>query len=163
MKATINSRKHIVQRTQLVIEEQTSGSWSLVKPVVDQPNVPTEVVIGAGVKAIWIEYWLLGESSQPCFATWIGEKLPASAVAATQAEMQALDTYGNKNNILKMGQGIIGDSNSNPIPIMREWLAIPKGKQRFAIGDELRFNISCIGAADNGLEVCGFALFKEYY
>ncbi len=162
MKAIISSRKHIVQTSLTVIEEQTRTSILLVNAIEAQASIPNEVVVGAVVKAVYIELWLLGESSQPCTATWMLEKVQNSAGSASQAEMQALDTYTNKRNILKMGQGIIGDSNSNPIPVIREWIKIPKGKQRFALADQLRFNVSCIGEASNGLEICGFALYKEY-
>lgn len=162
MKAIITSRKHIVQRSLDLVQEQSRNNFTVVQVVEDQPNAPGEVVVGAVVKAVFLELWLLGESSQPCTATWIIEKVQNSVVSATQTQMQALDTYPNKRNIFKMGQGIIGDSNANPIPVIREWIKIPKGKQRMAVGDALKFSVSCIGETDNGLEYCGFALFKEY-
>ncbi len=161
MKAIINSEKHIVQQSLTVVQEQTKSQVVLVSAVA-APSGPTEVTVGSVVKAIWCEYWLMGESTQPCTATWIIEKVQNSDAAATQAQMQALHSYTNKRNIFKMGQGLIGDSNTNPIPVIREWVKIPKGKQRMALGDILSFNVSAIGEADNGLEICGFALYKEY-
>lgn len=162
MKAIINSVKHIVQEPLVLIPEQTARNIVCVSVLDAQAVNPNDIAVGAVVKAIWLEYWLLGESSQPCTATWILEKTQNLEPSVTQTEMQNLHDYTNKRNILKMGQGVVGDSNTNPIPIIREWCKIPKGKQRFALGDRLKFSISCIGQADNGLEVCGFALFKEY-
>ena len=162
MKAIINSVKHIVQKTLTTVEEQTVNQ-TLIATVLDaQALIPSDVAVGAVIKAVWLEFWLLGESAQPCTATWTFEKSVDLASSITQAEMQNLHDYTNKRNILKMGQGVIGDSNSNPVPIIREWVKIPKGKQRFALGDRLKFTVSCIGQADNGLEICGFALYKEY-
>ncbi len=162
MRPVLNSRKHIIQKSLTVVEEQTANSTVIVNAIQAQATNPQHVVVGAVVKAVFLEYWLLGESAQPCTATWIIEKIPASAGAVDQTEMQDLQDYVNKKNVLKMGQGIIGDSNSNPIPIIREWVKIPKGKQRFGLGDTLQFTVSCIGSTDNGLEICGFALYKEY-
>jgi len=159
----IQTKKHIVQRPLILIPEQTINQTILARVVEDLPNQPFEVAVGAVVKAVWLEYWLLGESAQPCTSTWTVEKLPNDGTAMTQAQSQDLDGYPNKKNILKMGQGIVGDSNSNPIPILREWIKIPKGKQRMGQGDELVLNISCVGEADNGLELCGFAIFKEQF
>lgn len=162
MRAIINSQKHIVQETLAVIEEQTIRNIVISVSVPNEPALTNQVVVGSVVKAIWFEYWLLGESSQPCTATWNIEKVAKSDDPMTQAEGQAMNSYGNKSNVLRIGQGVIGDSNSNPIPVIREWIKVPKGMQRMALGDRWFFNCSCIGEADNGLEICGFALYKEY-
>ncbi len=162
MKAIINSVKHIVQESLKLIQEQTLAVTLLARTVDVEPTSPTHVVVGSVIKAIYCEFWLLGESAQPCTATWSIEKVPNWTVNMTQTQAQDMHSYDNKRNILKIGQGIIGDSNSNPIPIIREWIKIPKGKQRFAQGDRLNLNVSCIGETDNGLEICGFAVFKEY-
>ncbi len=162
MKPIVNSVKHIVQRSLQSVAEQTIGSHLIANTVTIEPTNPANVVVGSVIKAVYLEYWLLGESAQPCTATWTVEKLPNESDPMTQAQSQDLMSYGNKRNIFKMGQGIIPDANSNPVPVIREWIKIPKGKQRFAQGDALRFNLSCIGEADNGLEFCGFALYKEY-
>ncbi len=162
MKAIINSVKHIVQTSLTTIQEQTALTTGIVNVVDAQPTTSVEIVVGAVVKAVYLEYWLLGESAQPCTATWIVEKVQNNAGAATQTEMQALHDYKNKRNILKSGQGVIGDSNSNPIPVIREWIKIPKGKQRFALGDSLKFMVSITGQADNGGQICGFSIYKEY-
>lgn len=162
MKAIINSIKHIVQTSLTLIQEQTVGTVGIISVADAQATTPNQVVVGAAIKAVYLEYWLMGESAQPCTATWIVEKIQNLAGPADQTEMQNLHDYTNKRNILKSGQGLIGDSNTNPIPIIREWIKIPKGKQRFALGDTLKLTVSCVGEADNGLEICGLSIFKEY-
>jgi len=162
LKAIINSVKHVVQTALTTIQEQTVLNIKLVEVNAAEPVNPDDVVVGAVIKAVFLEYWLLGESAQPCTCTWTVEKLPNNGTPITHGFSQTIDIYPNKRNLLKVGQGVIGDSNSNPVPIIREWLKIPKGKQRFALGDELLFNISCVGQADNGAQVCGLAVYKEY-
>ncbi len=162
MKAIINSVKHIVQKTLTVVQEQTRDKVDIAIVLDAQAINPVDVAVGCNIKAVFLEYWLLGESSQPCTATWQFEKVQNNGASPSQANMQLVHDYNNKRNIFKMGQGVIGDSNTNPIPIIREWIKIPKGKQRMALGDKLTFTVSCIGEADNGLEICGFALYKEY-
>ncbi len=162
MKAIINSVKHIVQTSLTTIQEQTILNTPLIRVVNVEPSTSTQVVVGAVIKAIYCEYWLVGESAQNCIATWSIEKLPNDGTAMTQTQAQALHSYPNKKNILKTGQGIVGENNSNPIPILREWIKIPKGKQRFGQGDELQLNVSCIGQTDNGLDLCGLSIYKEY-
>ncbi len=162
MRAPINSVKHIVQRSLLTIDEQTRAIVNVITVLDAQATTPDHIAVGAVIKAVFLEYWILGESSQPCTTTWIVEKTVSGGIGASQSEMQNLHDYVNKKNILRTGQGVIGDSNTNPIPVIREWIKIPKGKQRFGLGDALRFTVSCIGEANNGLEICGNAIYKEY-
>ncbi len=150
------------QRSLQLIQEQTATPNAIIRAVDAQPTTPIEVAVGAIVKAVFVELWILGEGAQPCTCTWIIEKTTNDVSPATQTQMQNLHDYPNKKNIFKTGQGVIGDSNSNPIPVIREWIKIPKGKQRFGLGDELGIVVSCIGEADNGLEICGLAIYKEY-
>ncbi len=162
MKAIINSVKHIVQTTLTTLEEQTATGITIANAVTTEPTTPTHVVVGSVIKAVFCELWLVGESAQVCTATWNFEKLEGGASNITQAQMQDLHDYPNKRNLLKIGQGVIGDNNSNPIPILREWIKIPKGKQRMAQSDILKINLSCVGEVDNGLEFCGTFVYKEY-
>ncbi len=162
MKAVINSVKHIVQTALTTVQEQSILGVSLASVQTAEPSSQHHIVVGSVIKAIFCEYWLLGEGAQPCTATWTIEKRQGGQSSMTQAQSQALNDYPNKKNILKTGQGVVGDSNSNPIPVVREWIKIPKGKQRMGQGDALQLNVSCIGEADNGLELCGVSIYKEY-
>jgi len=84
------------------------------------------------------------------------ERLPGGATNITDAEFAALHTYANKKNILYMTQGITGDSNTNPTPWIRQWILIPKGKQRFGLNDRLQLNIRAIS---EDFEWCGINIY----
>jgi len=81
----------------------------------------------------------------------------------THAQSQILHDYPNKKNLFKTSQGLLGDANSNAVPIFREWIAIPKGKQRIGLGDTLVFNLAALGEMDQDVEVCGLVIYKEYF
>ncbi len=162
MKAVITSVKHVVQRSLSTIEEQTASNVKILDVVTAEPTTPNQVVVGCVVKAIFLEYWFLGESSQPISVTWIIEKCPNGTVPMTFAQSSSIHTYENKRNILRLGQGVVGDSNTNPVPVIREWIKIPKGKQRMAQGDTMHFSAFVVGQTDNGGQICGVSIYKEY-
>ncbi len=162
VKPMIHSEKHMVARSLLTIQEQTLTRLSIAQAVA-VPTNQTHVREGATVKAVWVEIWHLGESSQPCVQISTFEKTTGESPQMTFTQSQALNDYANKKNILKMSQGQVGDSNTNPVPVFREWIPIPKGKQRMGLGDRIDLNVSCVGVADNGLQVCGMFIYKEYF
>ena len=87
--------------------------------------------------------------------------MPGTAPNATLSDITSMNSYANKKNILYTTQGVLGDTNSNPIPAMRGWFKIPKGKQRFGLGDKLNLNITSLTA--DGMENCGIFIYKEYF
>ena len=91
------------------------------------------------------------------------EKISSGGPLMTQPDTVTLNDYPNKKNILKTSQGVIGDANTNTTPVFREWIAIPKGKQRMGLGDRLMLNVSCLAEAANDLEICGMFIYKEYF
>ncbi len=162
VKPTINSEKHISQRSVTLIQEQAMNNFVIIHAQ-DTPVNPDEVRVGAVVKAVYVEMWEIGESAQPCTQITTLEKLDGPAPFMVYADTNNLHDYPNKKNILFTSQGQIGDSNTNPVPILRGWYKIPKGKQRFGLDDKLVLNIGVNGVADNGLNVCGLFIYKEYY
>ncbi len=127
-------------------------------PVVANAN---DIRAGAVVKAVWCEMWISGDSdtAQSTFNITV-EKTSGAPTPMTFAQSVALTAYPNKKNILYTTQGLIGANESNAVPILRQWIAIPKGKQRFGLGDQLIMNIASITGATRG---CGIFIFKEYY
>lgn len=164
MKAPIVSVKHIRQNSLFTVTEGTIVLVTIVDAVALQDaNTSAEVVEGAIVKAVFLEYWVMGEGAQPTFGNITVEKLPSGITPMTHTQSLTQFTYPNKKNILFTTQGLYGDSNSNPIPVIRQWIKIPKGKQRFGLGDKLVVNFDCTNpTADEGMEVCGTAIYKEY-
>ena len=156
----VNSEKRIVQVT---LSSALVGTTAVVNIVNAQQDptasAPAAVSAGTIVKAVYAEIWLNGASAQPPTCTTCILKTPAGASAPDATEMTDLNSYTNKKNILEMHQGIVGDSNSNPVPFYRGWIKIPKGKQRFGLGDQLRFVIKAI---TEDTEFCGVFIFKAY-
>lgn len=111
---------------------------------------------GAVVKAVYIELWLNGTANQ--IATWVLVKRPASTLAPTVAQMTNLSTYENKKNIFISGQGLT-PSGGNQLAMFKGWYKIPKGKQRFGLGDVLSVTVNSTGG--NAI-ICGLATYKEY-
>ncbi len=157
----INSQKHMLQSSLFSV-----GGTSIVNVVpcfVDEsPTGTQQVAVGTVVKAIYCEYWLQGEATQPTTVVITVEKISSGGPNMTFADSIDLFDYSNKKNIFYTTQGIVGDANSNPIPFLRQWIKIPKGKQRFGKGDSLVVNFSCLTPDPDGLEVCGIAIYKAY-
>ncbi len=162
VKPTINSEKHFRSITLTTVPENTVNNFLLIEAVA-APSQTFEVRIGSVIKAVHIELWYLSDASQPTFQISTVEKIQSNATAPSTAQMSTLHTYTNKRNILETTQGLVGDSNTNPMPVFRHWIKIPKGKQRFALGDKFYINVAARGETNNDIEVCGMVIFKEYY
>ncbi len=123
-------------------------------------NDTDEVIEGSKVSAIFIEHWVksfagAGEDTKFQFCI---EKVQTSTASITFAEMNNLMAYANKKNILFFSQGVIGDSTTQSLPVVRQWFKIPRGKQRFGLGDRLVATLSATAAT---IQNCGFATYKE--
>ncbi len=78
--------------------------------------------------------------------------------AMTFTNSATLDSYTNKKNLLYITQGVSPDANGNPVPVLRQWFKIPKGKQRFGLADALILNLS---ANVEDMTHCGVFIYKE--
>ncbi len=160
----IISIKHFIARTALNIASGILVSQNLVNAVAQNAVVNVEdVVEGSLVKAIWIESWYQNTDVTNSTTTFIMtvEKVPSGQLPMTFAQSLALQAYPNKKNILYTTQGIIGarrDGNGQ-LPIFRQWIKIPKGKQRIGLGDKIVLNHSSLGAS---AQICGMSIYKEY-
>ncbi len=123
-------------------------------------TIATDVAVGTIVKAIYIEVWVLGGTADEGSFIFAIEKLNQGSAGLGFASMADLHNYANKANIFFTSEGLTADQNGNPTPIYRDWLKIPKGKQRFALGDKLAFTISAV--ADPTTR-CGCAIFKAQF
>ncbi len=160
MKPVIHSVKHIVQTP---ISQIATGVREniLIFAAVESTvaNAATEIEEGSIVKAVYVEMWLENQSNLG-HAIMILEKVENLEVGATFTEMGSLFTYSNKKNILFTHEGLTAnDAIGNPMPVVRQWFKIPKGKQRFGLGDRMTLTISNPSA--NDLNRCGMFIFKE--
>ncbi len=160
MRAPIHSQKHYVQISRSTAATGTRNVEVLVLGTESTAaNLVFEVTEGSVIKAIFVELWLENSSNAGSFVIGL-EKVPSNGTP-THTDYTALGVYDNKKNILYVTQGLpANDGVGNPIPVIRQWFKIPKGKQRFGLGDGLKLIIANLGA--DTLSYCGFATYKEY-
>ncbi len=160
MRAPITAVKHLVNITPTTATVGTLNAIDLATAVVSvNANNSSEVVEGATIKAIYLEFWYTGDDAVQGSQQTYFEKRPSASPTMTFTNAGAIFSYPNKKNILFSSQGLTPSNTQNPIPIIRGWVKIPKGKQRFGLGDKLTFNFT--GLTD-GTVVCGLAIYKEY-
>ncbi len=161
MKAPIVSRKHIVQHTEFTTASAAVTTNQDIHAVAIQDvNTASEVREGSVIKAVYIEIWLLASSTSETSFVLIVEKAVLGASGPSFTNMTTLDAYVNKKNILYTTEGLIADNNGNPTPVLRQWIKIPKGKQRFGLGDKLNISIAAIGS--QVVKGCGLTIYKSY-
>ncbi len=160
MRPIIHSTKHYVQQSRSEVITVTIANIDIIKSVESTTaNAVDEVEEGASVKAVFVEMWILDSAQDGSFVISL-EKSPGGIGALSFTNSNALGTYPNKRNLLYVTQGLSPNNGiGNPVPIIRQWFKIPKGKQRFGLGEVLRLNITNNGL--NDLEFCGFFTYKE--
>ncbi len=162
MRASINSIKHFVPKTKTTVTAGSVSTHQIVHAVAQSAVVNTDdVVEGSIIKAIFCELWFGSDDS----STWRSftmtlEKIVGDAASPTLANLTNLMAYPNKKNVIYTTQGIIGpNKGGNAVPVIRQWFAIPKGKQRFSIGDRFELNYLSL---DGQTVICGMFIYKEY-
>ncbi len=162
MVAPINANKHYVQFSNANI---ASGALEALIAV-DAVQAPAtgnarDVEEGSIVKALYLEIWCygLGASGTDTQFFLDVEKIPSGATTMTFAQSSNLSAYPNKKNILYTTQGVIGGIDTNSVALLRNWILIPKGKQRMGLGDRVVVNVTTVGAP---MQRCGFSTYKEY-
>ncbi len=163
MKAPIHSRKHIFQISQSTVAQAVRVTTTLVDAIEGAPTTPAHVVEGAIVKACYVEFWVSQDSASVVGSYTIALiKNPGGTNAPNTAAMAALHDYSNKKNILFTAQGLLTPNDGGQVPVLRQWYKIPKGKQRFGLGDELILVIRNNNATAIDINFCGLAIYKEY-
>ncbi len=159
MRPPIQSVKHIVQHAGVAVAQGVNTPFVEVTAVKDYEGSPIECPVGAVIKAIYVEAWILSDTTAFGNCVLSVEKRKGGQVAMTAGQSTTLDSYPNKANIFYVTQGLTPPNTSNPMPFIRQWIKIPKGKQRMALGDSISVNI---GAIVLQLEVCGLSIYKHY-
>ncbi len=158
----VHSQKHIVQTSIASITGGQSSDLIIVSAVdVANKDLSNEVETGNSIKAIYFEHWIkAGEASN--LGSFIAAiyKVPGGGSGFTFAQMASLHTAANKKNILYTTQGLMNDQSGSATNIIKQWIKIPKSKQRFGLGDLIVFTISAAATID--LDHCGVSLYKEY-
>ncbi len=161
MKQIIQSTKRISQASLFTVAADAVEQFIVLQATQDFTGGSGQCPVGAVVKAVYVEMWMMGDGQQPSFQMAIVEKSQGNATVASIAALRDLDNFTNKKNIFHTFQGLIGDANTNPMPIIRQWIKIPRGKQRMGLGDRIRV---VFGGLDpvGSVEVCGFTIAKYY-
>ncbi len=157
----VHSEKHYRQNSLFALTAGTDTDLPIISAVaVADKTASNEIEEGSSVKAVYIEMWV-STNTDNTTGTFviIVEKIPAGANPPTVANMALLNDYANKKNILYTTQGLNNPKNGVAIPALKFWLKIPKGKQRFGLGDKL---VMTIFSQTGTLQACGFQIYKEY-
>ncbi len=162
MKAPITSVKHIVQHTNTVTATANVASHIVVDTLaIGTARATTaDVWEGCVIKAIYFEEWLNNQAAdndgQQIFIIC---KLPNGVAVPTGTNMLNLSAWENKGNILFTSQGNISNTDAPSQNIIRNWVKIPKGKQRMKLGDRIGAFMAPVGES---IADCGLAIYKEY-
>ncbi len=163
MRPVIKSKKHIVQISQATVAQGVALNTPLIQAAEGTSTTPTGVEEGAIVKACYVEFWVSQDSASIVGSyTVVLAKDPGGNAGLNTTQMAALHDYDNKKNILFTAQGLLTPNDGGQIPVLRGWYKIPKGKQRFGLGDVLRLSIRNNNATAIDINLCGLAIYKEY-
>ncbi len=160
--APINTVKHYVQIENAATADAARRGNVLVDAVAGEATANTfEVQEGSIIKAVYVEYWAKSNATAGTEDKFqaVLEKVPTGTNGISFTQMNNMQAYPNKKNVFYYTQGVIGDLTTQSIPVLRAWFLIPKGKQRFGLGDRLVVSLSTTGSTLNN---CGFATYKEW-
>ncbi len=164
MQAPINTVKHYVGHPKFSVALGTKISLEITDVVPAPVNTTREKISeGSLIKSIHYEFWIVGGGLSDTFAQFVMtiEKISSGLADPSFADMLNLGGYKNKKNILYTTQGIIvaQADGAQAVPIIRDWLLIPKGKQRQGQGDRI---VVTFATVEQALQVCGMTTYKEY-
>ncbi len=160
MRPTINTDKHIKQDSLFTIASGGISNRNIAEAVAVPDGTPTKIRVGAIISAVYIEMWLTSDDATQGSVIVTLEKLPGGNPDMSVGNAAALHSYPNKKNILHTQMGLLPPNTQYPMPVIKNWFKIPKGKQRFGLGDQLHLNIF---GQSNGVNGCGVIIFKEQY
>ncbi len=163
MRAVIKSKKHIFQISQSTVAQTAAVITTIVEAKEGTGTTPAVVEEGAIVKACYVEFWVSQDSASVVGSyTLVLYKNPGGNANANTTALAALHDYDNKKNILFTAQGLLTPTDGGQVPVLRGWYKIPKGKQRFGLGDKLEVSIRNNNATSIDINFCGLAIYKEY-
>ncbi len=163
MRPIIQSTKHYFQITQTAVAAAAAKTELIVNAVDIEDKTANAALVTTGeiVKAVYVEWWILGTEASNAHSSFqfAIHKLPGGEGVPSFAEMNAMSFWENKKNVLFFSQGLVGGDLTNPIPVHRGWIKIPKGKQRMGLND--RIGVTMTGLAGS-IIYCGMAVYKSY-
>ncbi len=162
MRPVIHTKKHLFQISQSTVAQAIAVNINFINTIEGASSAPDLIEEGALVKACYVELWLSQDSASTVGSyTIILYKDPGGTNPALTADMEALHDYNNKKNILFTGQGLLTPNDGGQVPVLRGWYKIPKGKQRFGLGDRMRITLRNNNLTALDINFCGVIIFKE--
>jgi len=163
VRAQVHSSKHYFQMSLFTVLGSAINNQILAQAeAVGSVLSVSQIREGSTIKAVFVELWVRSAELSPGSFVVTLEKVPgAVTVLMSVAESSALGTYDNKKNILFTSQALTNENSADAIPILRDWIKIPKSKQRFGLKDQLVLNVHSQAPIDNVF--CGFSTYKEYF
>jgi len=156
----VHAVKHYVQHSLATVALGVVTNIVVVSTVArDAVNTVNEVSEGNSVKAVYVELWIRSASTTGASGQLIFYKKVADATNASSTDMAALGDWDNKKNILYTTMGLFNDVDADAIALFKGWIKIPKGKQRFGLGDRL---VISVFSPTIDAHICGFFTYKEY-
>ncbi len=163
MRPIIQSKKHFFQISQSTVSQAAVVNTVFVQSIEGAPSAPQHVAEGATVKACYVELWVSQDSASVVGSYTVALfKDPGNTSGMTAANMAALHDYPNKKNILFTAQGLLTPNDGGQVPVLRAWYKIPKGKQRFGLGDTMKLSLRNNNVTAIDINFCGVIIFKEY-
>ncbi len=161
MRPRVHTEKHIVQRSLGAVAAGAIDAFDFAVAV-SLPTAGNSVHVreGSTISAVWLEMWISGDDATQSSAIITLEKLIGSSAPMTAAESASLNAYDNKRNVFHIQMGLIPPDIQYPMASIKGWFKIPRGKQRFSLGDRLALNIH---GQSNGVSFCGNIIYKEQY
>ncbi len=159
MRPKVHTEKHIVQNSLFAVASGAITNTVIANSVA-VPVGANQVREGCSISAVYIEMWLTSDDTAAgtCIVTL--ERLSGGQPLMTAAVSALLNDSLNKKNILHSQMGLLGPNTQYPMSVVKGWIKIPKGKQRFSLGDRLVLNMH---GQSNGMAGCGFFIYKEQY
>ena len=161
MRPRVHTEKHYNQESVFTV-----GAGAISNRIIaDAVAVPdavsdNQVRQGSIISAVYVEMWLTSDDALQASSIVTLEKVPGTAPLMAAGQSAALNVYENKKNVFHCQMGLIPPNVQHPLSSIKGWFKIPKGKQRFGLGDRLLLNVH---AQSNGLQACGFFIYKEQY
>ncbi len=162
--APIVTVKHYVHRQNSGLASG-NASITVIAAAVANTALPvnaSDIKEGSILKAIYVEWWIKGKGASDAdtqfdFALY---KNPGASNDMVYADTLNFGAYDNKKNIFFVSQGVIGGvGGGQSVPVIRQWVKIPKGKQRMGLKDRIDVIVSTTGQS---IDFCGIFVYKEY-
>ncbi len=158
--APIKTDKHELTWSDLAIDASTNKVRQLVVGVQSaDKDTADECEIGSRVNAIYIEVNIAaGQVTNPKVLHWIVMARPANSTPAAQTPTLYYQT--GRSMIIKRGMEMLPVDTSTVykrVFVVR----IPKKSRRISEGDTIDFIYRC--SSSELINVCGFAIYKEFY